>query len=166
MAFANIQFSVTLLVLEKMLRIAAMRHPRFAERLKERSFAAQIKLRDNSQGRCFYFKAGKVSSKTGGHEAKVVMVFQSAEVAARILRPDRKQLDFLHAVKNFQIEVQGPDDLTIWFSETLNMLFTAGAEYGTDMGNGVMRFASNTNGGPVFVYEGRQDHSHYPHRVR
>jgi trimethylamine-N-oxide reductase (cytochrome c) len=152
MAFANIQFSVTLLVLEKMLRIAAMRHPRFAERLKERSFAAQIKLRDNSQGRCFYFKAGKVSSKTGGHEAKVVMVFQSAEVAARILRPDRKQLDFLHAVKNFQIEVQGPDDLTIWFSETLNMLFTAGAEYGTDMGNGVMRFASNTNGGPVFVY--------------
>ena len=152
MTFASMQFSLTLLILEKMLRMTAKRHARFGERLKERNFSAQIKLRDNSQGRCFYFKNGKVSSKTGVHDADVVMAFQSAELAARIMKPDRRQLDFLHAVKNFQIEIQGPDALTIWFSETLNMLLTAGAEYGTDMGNGVKRFASNTNGGPVFVY--------------
>ena len=32
------------------------------------------------------------------------------------------------------------------------MLLTTGVRYGTDMGSGVMRYTSNTNGGPVFVY--------------
>ncbi len=151
MAFAKIQFSATLLALEKMLRITAMRYPEFAERLRQKDFAAQIKLRDNSQGRCFHFNEGKVSSQAGVHPAQVVMAFQSPQVAARILRPSRSQLDFLHAVKNFQIEVQGPDELTVWLAETLGMLLTSGAKYGTSLGDGVMRFTSNTNGGPVFV---------------
>jgi molybdopterin guanine dinucleotide-containing S/N-oxide reductase-like protein len=151
MAFAKLQFSTTLLVLEKLLRFTARRHPGFAARLKEKNFSAQIKLRDNSQGRCFTFKNGKVTSKPGVLPADVVMAFQNAELAARIMRPDRKQLDFLHAVKNFQIEVQGPDELSVWLSETLNMLLMAGSKYGTDQGNGVMRYTSNTNGGPVFV---------------
>jgi trimethylamine-N-oxide reductase (cytochrome c) len=146
------QFSATLLVLEEKLRVAARRYPLFAQRLKEKSFAAQIKLRDNSEGRCFYFKAGEVSSQAGVQESEVVIAFQSAELGARVLMPDRNQLDFLNAVKNFQIEVQGPDDLTVWFFETLSMLLTAGAKYGTQMGDGVMRYTSNTNGGPVFVY--------------
>ena len=116
-----------------------------------KDFAAQFKLRDNSQGRCFYFKNGKVTSKSGVHPADVVMSFQSAELAASIMKPNRNQLDFLHAVKNFQIEVQGPDELAIWLAETLNMLLTAGVEYGTSPGSGVKRFTNNTNGGPVFV---------------
>jgi molybdopterin guanine dinucleotide-containing S/N-oxide reductase-like protein len=152
MAFAKLQFSATLLVMEKLLRVTARRHPEFAARIKERNFSAQIKLRDNSLGRCFFFRYGKVSSQSGIHEADVVMAFKNAELAVRILRPNRKQLDFLHAVKNFQIEVIGPDELTIWLSETLNMMMTAGAQHGTAMGDGVVRYTNNTNGGPVFVY--------------
>jgi len=152
MAFAKFQFSATLLALEKLLRITARRRPEFAARMKEKNFSAQIKLRDNSQGRCFYFRNGKISSESGIHKADVVMAFKDAELAARILKPNREQLDFLHAVKNFQIEAVGPDELTIWLSETLNMMMTAGAAYGTDMGDGVMRYTNNTNGGPVFVY--------------
>jgi trimethylamine-N-oxide reductase (cytochrome c) len=149
--FAKIQFSITLLGLEKVLRITALRYPVFAARLKEKNFAAQIKLRDDSRGRCFYFKDGKVTSKAGVHPADVVMAFQSAKLAVSIMKPERKQLDFLHAVKNFQIEVQGPDELAIWLAETLGMILTAGVEYGTSLGNGEKRYTNNTNGGPVFV---------------
>ena len=152
MGLAKVQLSVTLLGLEKLLRFTAKRHPDFAARLSEKNFSALIKLRDDSQGRCFRFANGKVTSISGIHPAQVVMAFQSAELAARLLKPDRQQLDFLHAAKNFQLEVQGPDELTIWFSETLNMLLTAGHEYGVHIGEGVMRYTSNTNGGPVFVH--------------
>ena len=31
-------------------------------------------------------------------------------------------------------------------------MLSAGTEYGTKVGKGVMRYTSNTNGGPVFVY--------------
>ena len=50
------------------------------------------------------------------------------------------------------MRVDGPDDLAVWFSETLQLLLTAGLEFGTDVGGGVRRYTSNTNGGPVFVY--------------
>jgi trimethylamine-N-oxide reductase (cytochrome c) len=36
--------------------------------------------------------------------------------------------------------------------ETLSHMLFAGTEYGTDVGKGVTRYTSNTNGGPVFVY--------------
>ena len=36
--------------------------------------------------------------------------------------------------------------------ETLSLMLSAGKKYGTEVGNGVMRYTSNTNGGPVFVY--------------
>ncbi len=149
--FAKSRFSIALLDLEEALRVTARRFPAYAARLKKKDFAAQFKLRDNSQGRCFYFKNGKVTSKSCVHPADVTMSFQSAELAASIMKPHRNQLDFLHAVKNFQIEVQGPDELAIWLAETLSMLLTAGVEYGTSPGSGVKRFTNNTNGGPVFV---------------
>ncbi len=152
MMLAKWQFTVTLIALDKLLRVSAWRHPEFRARLKQKNFTAEIKLRDNSQGRFFRFENGNVRSKAGVWPADVSMIFQSAELAARLLKPNRKQLDFLHAAKNFQLEVQGPDELAVWFSETLNMLLTVGAGYGVDMGGGVRRYTSNTNGGPVFVF--------------
>ncbi len=152
MMLAKWQFTVTLIALDKLLRVSAWRHPEFRARLKQKNFTAEIKLRDNSQGRFFRFENGNVRSKAGVWPSDVSMAFQSAELAARLLKPNRKQLDFLHAAKNFQLEVQGPDELAVWFSETLNMLLTVGAGYGVDMGGGVRRYTSNTNGGPVFVF--------------
>ena len=80
------------------------------------------------------------------------MTFDSAEVAARIMRPGRDYLEFIDALKNFQMKVEGPDELAVWFSETLQLMLTAGLEFGVDAGGGVRRYTSNTNGGPVFVY--------------
>jgi molybdopterin guanine dinucleotide-containing S/N-oxide reductase-like protein len=153
MAFDRMQFSVLLLALAKLLRKTAKTHPSFARRLKEKNFVAQIKLRDNSQGRYFIFKNGEVTSSPGIHSRPdLSMAFQTAALAARLMKPNRSHMDFIHALKNFQIETVGPDELAVWFSETLNMMLSVDADYGVDVGKGVRRYTSNTNGGAVFVY--------------
>ena len=48
--------------------------------------------------------------------------------------------------------VEGSDELTSWCMETLSLILTLGTPFGTDTGDGTMRYTSNTNGGPVFVY--------------
>jgi len=153
MAFEKAQFSIILFGLEKMIRFTAMRHPSFKNRLKEKDFTAQIKIRDNSQGRSFTFKDGRVASKSGIHSGPdICMTFRSADLAVKLLMPPRDQLSMINAMKNFQLGLEGPDELTMWFMETLSLMLSAGTEYGTNVGNGVKRYTSNTNGGPVFVY--------------
>ena len=153
MAFDKMQFSVMLFGLEKLLKRAAKKYPHFADRLREKNFTSQIKLMDNSQGRYFVFENGNVRSKAGLHEnPDMVMSFRSAELAVRLMKPNRRQLDLISSMKTFNVGLEGPDEITVWFSETLNMMMTAGVEYGVDLGNGVKRYTSNTNGGPLFVY--------------
>ncbi|MFH1490099.1 MAG: molybdopterin-dependent oxidoreductase [Pseudomonadota bacterium] len=153
MAFERAQFSAILFGLEKMIKFTALRHPSFKDRLKEKNFTAQIKITDNSQGRSFQFKDGKVSSKNGIHpNPDICMTFRSVDIAVKLLTSPRDQLSRINAMKNFQIGMEGPDELTMWFSQTLKLLLSSGTEYGTDMGDGVKRYTSNTNGGPVFVY--------------
>ena len=152
-AAAEAQFTATLAGLEVALRATARRHPAFAARLRERDLVAQIRLAGRRRGRAYTIRGGKVRSRAGLHPAPdLTMTFDSAEVAARVMRPGRDYLEFIDALKNFQMRVEGPDELAVWFSETLQMMLTAGLEYGVDAGGGVRRFTSNTNGGPVFVY--------------
>ena len=153
MAFDKTQFAVMLFGLDKLLKRTARKYPHFAERLREKNFTSQIKLMDNSQGRYFVFENGKVRSKAGLHDnPDMVMSFRSAELAVKLMRPNRRQLDLISSMKTFNVGLEGPDEITVWFSETLNMMMTAGVEYGVDLGSGVMRYTNNTNGGPVFVY--------------
>jgi len=153
MAFEKTQFSIILFGIKTLMKFTAVRHPSFKNRLKEKNFTAQIKVKDNSQGRYFTFKDGKVSSKSGIHSSPdVAIVYRNAYLAAKLMRPNRDQLEQINAMKNFQIGMEGPDELTMWFMETLSLMLSAGKEYGTDLGNGVRRYTSNTNGGPVFVY--------------
>ena len=152
MAFEKIQFSVILLGLEKTMRYMARKYPSFAKRLREKNLIVQIKIRDDSQGRYFVFRDGKVSSKSGIHSRPdVTVTYDSAELAARLMRRNRDQMEQINAMKNFRLGLEGPDELTSWFMETLSHMLSAGLEYGTDMGKGVTRYTSNTNGGPVFV---------------
>jgi len=58
----------------------------------------------------------------------------------------------MDAMKNFQLTLEGPDELTAWFMKTLSLMFTAGVSYGVDTGRGVKRFVNNSNAGPMFVY--------------
>ena len=152
-ALAETQFTATLAGLEVLLRATARRYPSFADRLRERDLVAQIRLAGRTRGRAYTIRGGKVRSRAGLHPAPdLTMTFDTAEVAVRVMKPGRDYLEFIDALKNFQMRVEGPDDLAVWFSETLQMMLTAGLEYGVDAGGGVRRFTTNTNGGPVFVY--------------
>ena len=102
------QLSPVLLALEKVIRQAAERDSSFARRLREKNLTVQVKLRDDSQGRLLLFRDGVVSSRKGVHaDADLTLSFHSAELAARLLKPIRDRLDFLHAFKNFQMTAQG-----------------------------------------------------------
>jgi trimethylamine-N-oxide reductase (cytochrome c) len=172
MAFEKARFSIILFGLEILIRLTAMMRTSFKKRLKEKNFTAQIKIQDNSQGRSFTFRNGKVTSKSGVcSNPDVCMSFRSVDLAVKLLipphvrtifrildlgaklfMPTRDPLSMINAMKNFQLGLEGPDELTMWFWETLNQMLSAGVEYGTDVGNGVKRYTHNTNGGPVFVY--------------
>jgi trimethylamine-N-oxide reductase (cytochrome c) len=153
MTFKQIQFATILFGLEKVIHRTAKKYPAFKARLAEKNFTAQIKIIDDSVGRYFTFDKGKVFSRRGLHgNPDICMMFKDAQLAVKLLLPPRNHLAMINAMKNFQIGLQGPDDLTMWFMETLNQILTSGMEYGTDAGSGVRRYTSNTNGGPVFVY--------------
>jgi trimethylamine-N-oxide reductase (cytochrome c) len=139
--------------MEKGIRIAAKFDADFKNRVAEKDAVVVFKTRDNTQGRTFTFKNGRVRSKAGiADNADMVMSFEDAATAGRFLSPLMKKLDFISALKQFQIEVSAPDDIAVWFAETMNLMMELRQKYGTDMGNGVKRFTNNTNGGPVFVY--------------
>jgi trimethylamine-N-oxide reductase (cytochrome c) len=153
MTFKQMQFAAILFGLEKAIKRTAKKYPAFKDRLAEKNFTAQIKIVDDSAGRYFTFDRGKVSSRRGLHpNPDICMMFKDAELAVKLLMPPRDHLAMINAMKNFQIGLQGPDDLTMWFMETLNQILTSGMEYGIDAGSGVKRYTSNTNGGPVFAY--------------
>ncbi|HWQ62471.1 MAG TPA: molybdopterin-dependent oxidoreductase, partial [Negativicutes bacterium] len=153
MVFDEVIVSVKLFGLQLVMNAAARRYPEFAARLKEKDMTVQIRLRDNSLGRHYTFKGGRVTSRKGFHpQPDVAMIFDTLDRAKRTLRLNRDMGDFVSAAKLFQIQVVGDDDKTVWFGETLNMLFTLGLKAGVDVANGERRYTSNTNGGPVFVY--------------
>lgn len=151
--FAKTKFSITLLGLEKVMKMKARKYLEFKERLKEHDCTAQIKLKDNSQGRYFTFKGGNIRSKSGIHpNPDASMIFYDAELAVRLMSPNRDQLEQVNAMKNFQLGMEGPDELTQWFVQLIGAIFTVGTKYGVDLGGGVKRYTSGTFAGPVFVY--------------
>jgi trimethylamine-N-oxide reductase (cytochrome c) len=146
-------FSLVLAALQMMIERKASRFPVFQKRLAEKDLVVQIKLKDNSRGRIYTFKEGKVTSKPGiDPSPDVTVVLGNARVALDILVPPRDQLAMINAMKNFQMGLEGPEELSSWFMETLSLMLSAGVEYGTNMGDGVMRYTTNSNGGPLFVY--------------
>ena len=78
----------------------AKKYPEFKKRLKEKDFTAQFKVRDNSVGRYFTFKGGKIESKAGIRaKAEVTTVFGSVELAIKILTDPDDQLTKINAIK-------------------------------------------------------------------
>ncbi len=149
----TLQFKIVTWGLGLIMKIQRVRYREIRDRFAEHDLVAQVRLRDGSAGRHYVFKGGKVSSKKGIHpQADVVMSFQDAALAGKVLRPKRDQLEFLSAAKTFKLEVAGKDDLVTWFTNTLTLLLSAGQTYGVKMSGGVTRYTNNSNGGPVFVY--------------
>jgi molybdopterin guanine dinucleotide-containing S/N-oxide reductase-like protein len=152
-AWANVIFSLILLAMKMKLTRTAAKFPFFKARLKEKNLTAQLKLKDNSRGRYFTIKDGEIVSGTGIHSSPdVTVIFGSARIALDMLVPPKDQLAVINAMKSFQLGLEGAEELSSWWMETLSLMLFAGTEYGTDVGKGVRRYTSNSNGGPVFVY--------------
>ena len=153
MTFGTLKFSALLFGMLKMLRHKARRHPAFAKRLAEKNFTALIRTFDGDVGRWFSFRDGRIDSKSGLHpDPQITISIASAELGARLFTPWVPQLERIEAMKNFDFKAEGPDELVVWFTQTLAMMQTVGLEYGTAMPDGTRRFVTNTNGGPLFVY--------------
>jgi trimethylamine-N-oxide reductase (cytochrome c) len=135
------------------MRAMAKLYPAYAARLGERDLVAQFRLRDVPEGRWIELRAGKVRSRAGLHaKPDLTIHFKNREIAERFLTPPFDMLERIDAAKNFKIGLDGPDELAVWFMQTLTRLETVTWKAGTDMGGGVTRYTNGTNSGPIFVY--------------
>ena len=82
----------------------------------------------------------------------MTMLFKDVATALQFLLPNRDQGEIIHAAKNFKVVTTGPDELVVWFTQTLNISQTAGPPMGTPVRDGSRRYTTCTNGGPLFVY--------------
>ena len=171
--------SIMLAGLTPAMRFAAFRYPDFKKRLKEKNALIQIKLRDESAGRCFYISNGRIRSRRGiDAKADYTIQFHDVNIAlsifgkkvlvyllgylglkidgipGRIMGLNTAELEMQNALKNFQVIYLGSDIIGSWFFEIfaimMNRIFYG--VYGIKTGRGIKRYTSNTCGGPVFVY--------------
>lgn len=139
--------------LTHVLRGAAKRSPEFREHMRRRNCVAQIRLKDGSIGRYYVFSGGQVSSHAGIHaKPDVTMMFRDLPTALTFLKPPANMAEVVHAAKQFRVLTLGRDELVVWFMQLLNRIESSKLRYGTAMPDGTMRYTTNTNGGPVFVY--------------
>ena len=147
---------------------AARRHPDFAARLKERNLVAQIMARDEEIGRWFEFDDGKITSRAGLHaKPDIKLMFKNAAIGASLLTPPINWLDQINAQKDFVLTVDGPEDLTNWFAQTLMMSQTAGLKIGTQARrrhDALLQHDQRRAG--VRLRQGRQDRAHDADRSR
>ncbi len=147
------RFPIILLGVSTALNVTARQYPAFRERLREKTFIAQVKAKGTSIGRHFMFGDGRVRSKAGVHKNPDICIsFKTAALGAKLLTPPFRHLDFINAMKNFNIEMTGPDDLTLFFTDTVSLMRTIRWKQGTPVEGGEVRYVNHTNGGPVFVY--------------
>ena len=154
MSVSTLKLSIILFGLSRLLKYKAWRHPRLiAARLKERNLVAQIMTRDEEIGRWFEFKDGAVRSGMGLHpKPDCKLMFKNAAVGARLLTPPINWLNQINAQKDFMLGVDGSEDHTNWFAQTVMMMQTAGWKFGEELDDGTMRYCNMTNGGPVHVF--------------
>lgn len=153
MLSSETKFSVLLFGLLQALRFMARRHPSYARRLAEKNLTAQMRTADGAVERYFTFKDGKISSRRGLHPAPdITVTVANAALGMRLFSLHVDEIERVEAIKGFQLQADGPDDLVVWFTQTLNLIPTLEWKHGTDLGNGVKRYVTNTNGGPAFVH--------------
>jgi molybdopterin guanine dinucleotide-containing S/N-oxide reductase-like protein len=153
MTLSSLKLSLILFGLACLLKFKAWRHPEFRARLKERNLVAQIMTRDEEIGRWFEFNNGQVRSRAGLHpKPDCKLMFKNAAVGARLLTPPINWLNQINAQKDFMLGVDGSEDHTNWFAQTVMAAQRAGQKYGEVLDDGTVRYCNMTNGGPVHVY--------------
>jgi trimethylamine-N-oxide reductase (cytochrome c) len=132
---------------------AANKHEQVRDRLRGKNLIVQIRLKDGSVARHLVFRGGKAKGRSGLHpNPDAVMSFKDVDMALDFLRPNANPLVVIDALKNFKVTAAGRDADLTWFGSLMNLVMTAGWEYGVRMRDGTMRYTNLTNGGPLFVY--------------
>lgn len=140
-----------LLALPKVLELTARRFPAYRHRLKEHDLVASIGLMDESMGRAIQIKNGRVCSLADRRRKPDVRIaFKDVATALKFLSPRPDQAEIVHAAKNFKVVTEGDDELLVWLMQTLSMMQTVSLPMGTPMRDGTRRYATCTNGGPLF----------------
>ncbi|MFY9734143.1 MAG: molybdopterin-dependent oxidoreductase, partial [Rhodoplanes sp.] len=146
-------FKTILWTLGQTLIATAIIYPQFRMRLKERNLIAQIKARDENIGRWFEIRGGRVRSRHGLHKKPdITLGFKNAALGVELLTPPINWLNQVNAQKDFKLTVEGSEDLTNWFAQTLMMMQSVGYKMGVPMPDGSVRYCNMANGGPLFVY--------------
>ena len=115
---------------------------------------AQIMLKDESIGRYYVFKNGKlIETKSGLHkEPQVNLIFNNVDTALGFLQLESDYASIVHDAKHFKAVVAGDSKNAVWFMQLMNMIVAGNQKFGTPMPDGTTRLTTNTNGGPMFVY--------------
>jgi molybdopterin guanine dinucleotide-containing S/N-oxide reductase-like protein len=152
MSLATMKFSAVLFGMAQSLKLASARFPEFRERLKERNLTAQFLAKDEEIGRWVEFRNGKIRTGSGLHaNPDVTLGFKTAAIGAKLLTPPINWLEQINAQKDFVLTMDGPEDLSNWFAQTIMQSQTAGWKFGVPRPDGCMRYCNMTNGGPVFI---------------
>ncbi len=147
------RLKIILFVIGKMLRLKARRHEAFREFMQRRNCVVQIRLKDGTIGRHYRFTNGKIDSHAGLHpNPDVTMAFTDLATALIFMNPNPDQREISLAAKTFRVVVEGRDELSVWFMQLMNLINTAGLEFGTVMRDGTRRYTTISNGGPLFVF--------------
>lgn len=147
------KFKIILFVLSLLFKFNRWRNKEFRERLKEKNFTIQIQDQVGSSGRFITFQDGNVSSGAGMHPSpELRLIFKSAEIGAKLLAPPIVQQEQVNALKNFLVHFEGPDELSVWFAQTVMIAQSLAWKFGRQMPDGTTRYTNMTNGGPLFVY--------------
>jgi trimethylamine-N-oxide reductase (cytochrome c) len=150
---SKIGFPAILLGIAATMRGCALMFPEFRKKIAARNAVIQIKTKDNSAGRHYIFRNGKVRSRAGIHaRPDATLIFKDAETGFRLLTPPINHLNFINAIKTFKLDMEGDEEISSWFTEVTSAMMNSHWKYGVDVGNGEIRYTNATNGGPLFVY--------------
>jgi len=147
-------FEIILYILSIILRLV----PKFDKSLQQwidcsEGYTAQVRTRDGRTGRVFHVANGVIrSTRRQEREADVIFEFIDAKEAIRSMLPPVNWLDRIHAGKNFKFVATGNDEHVYHFMQILVGLSRIGWRAGVSQPDGTVRYTTQTNGGPLFVF--------------
>jgi trimethylamine-N-oxide reductase (cytochrome c) len=149
----SVVLKAILLGVPMVLNGSARRHAEIRETLRKHDCVIQIQLKDGSIARHYIFKNGKVRSLPGVHpKPDGAVIFKDVATAITFLKPPFNQAEIVHAAKNFRVITPGRSEILVWFMQLMYRTQSIKLQYGVPQPDGVTRFTTGTNSGPLHVY--------------
>ena len=118
-------------------------------------------------GRWFQIADGRVRSGRPACQARHHARFKNAALGAKLLTPPINWLEQINAQKDFKLGVDGPEDLTNWFAQTMMMIQTVRWKIRHRHAGRHDALLQHDQWRPgLRLCQGRQDRPHHAHRFR